>query len=86
MSNGDIIRSSEIGEYIYCARAWWLSRVQGVESRNLAALEAGQTAHDRHARTVVAFQRQRRLALIFLGLAIVAALAALAVAAGGGGW
>ena len=49
-ANDDIIRASELGEYVYCARAWWLRRVQGVPSQNVAALHSGQRAHDRLAR------------------------------------
>lgn len=81
--SGDIIRASELGEYVYCARAWWLRRVRGVESSNVAALESGQATHDRHGRAVAAFQLQRRLAWIVVGLAMLVALTALALALGG---
>lgn len=79
-----VIRASELGEYVYCARAWWLRRVEGVASRNTAALHSGRQAHDRHGRGVAAWQTQRRLALL---LAILAGLTLLAAAAGlaGGG-
>ena len=66
-----VIRASELGEYVYCARAWWLRRVEGVASRNTAALHSGRQAHDRHGRGVAAWQTQRRLALL---LAILAGL------------
>ncbi|MFZ2360644.1 MAG: hypothetical protein WA040_14995, partial [Anaerolineae bacterium] len=55
-ANDNIIRASELGEYVYCARAWWLRRVQGVASHNVAALRSGQQAHDRHGRAVAAVQ------------------------------
>lgn len=80
---GDIVRASELGEYAYCARAWWLRHVQGVESTNTAALQSGQAVHDRHGRAVSAFQLERRLAWIVAGLAVLIALAALALALGG---
>lgn len=79
----DVIRASELGEYVYCARAWWLRRVQGVESHNVAALQRGQDAHDRHGRAVAAYQRERRLALLLLVLALLTGLAAWALAGGG---
>jgi hypothetical protein len=47
-----IIRASEIGEYIFCKRAWWL-RLQGIVPSNRRALEAGTAAHEEHARRVV---------------------------------
>jgi CRISPR/Cas system-associated exonuclease Cas4 (RecB family) len=82
-TDSDVIRASELGEYVYCARAWWLRRVQGVASRNTAALSGGQQAHDRHGRAVAASQTQRRLALLLGALAALALLAAAASLAGG---
>lgn len=84
-ANDDIIRASELGEYVYCARAWWLRRVQGVASSNTAALRSGQQAHDRHGATVAAVQTQRRLALLLAGLALLLLLAAAVAALAGGG-
>jgi hypothetical protein len=84
-ANDDIIRASELGEYVYCARAWWLRRVQGVASRNVAALRSGQQAHDRHGAGVAAFLTQRRLALLLAALALLLLLAATASALTGGG-
>jgi CRISPR/Cas system-associated exonuclease Cas4 (RecB family) len=83
--NSDVIRASELGEYVYCARAWWLRRVQGVASRNVAALDHGQRAHDRHGRAVAAVQTQRRVALLLAVLALLLLLAAGAVSLVGGG-
>ena len=83
--NNDVIRASELGEYVYCARAWWLRRVQGVASRNVAALDRGQRAHDRHGRAVAAVQTQRRVALLLAMLALLLLLAAGAVSLAGGG-
>ncbi|MEI2692474.1 MAG: hypothetical protein V9H69_23250 [Anaerolineae bacterium] len=82
-NNEPVIRASELGDYVYCERAWWLRRVQGVATRNTAALQAGQRAHDRHGRAVAAVQTQRRLALLLLALAALALLAAAASLMGG---
>ena len=76
-TNNDVIRASEIGEYVYCARAWWLHRVQGAVSHNTAALASGQAAHDQHGRAVAAAQRQRRWALLLAAFGVLALLAAL---------
>mgnify|MGYP005837564477 CR=1 FL=1 len=58
-----IINASELGEYSYCRRAWWLGRVQGLSSRNLAALARGQALHELHGRRAQRAIRFRRVAL-----------------------
>lgn len=65
----DIIRASEIGQYAYCARAWWLGQVVGYRSANVDAMQAGTTRHQVHGRSVVAYHRLRCLALALLLLA-----------------
>lgn len=79
-----VLRASEVGEYAYCARSWWLHRVQDVSSINVAALQSGRQIHERHGRAVARWQRQRRLALALAGLALVVAVAAVAMALTGG--
>ena len=66
-----IIRASELSQYTYCARAWWLGRVRGYRSSNLAAMELGEARHRAHGRTVVGYHRLRWLALALLSLAAV---------------
>ena len=83
-TDNTVIRASELGEYVYCARAWWLRREQGVESRNEAALQSGRAAHDRHGRAVASVHTQRRLALVLTVLAILTAVTAIILAIGGG--
>jgi len=63
-------RASEIGQYTYCARAWWLGAVQGVRPANVEALEEGQLAHRRHGRQVVAYHRLRTLGYVLLAAAL----------------
>lgn len=63
------IRSSDIGSYLYCARAWWY-RQHGVESANQAELTAGTELHRQHGRKVLAAGATRTLALILLLLAL----------------
>ena len=46
------IRSSDIGSYLYCHRAWWY-RQQGIESENLADLAGGRKLHHLHGRRVL---------------------------------
>ncbi|HEX7586741.1 MAG TPA: hypothetical protein VF478_00345 [Anaerolineae bacterium] len=47
-----ILRASEIGEYVFCHRAWWLHRVLGVEQANRPQLDAGIARHADHGRAV----------------------------------
>jgi hypothetical protein len=75
--SGAVIRASEIGEYVFCARAWWLHRVQGIATQNREALRLGRTGHDRHGRTVASAQGQARLALWLGGSGAVMALLAI---------
>ena len=65
-----VIRASEIGEYVYCHRAWWLRRVQGLEPANWQALADGTAAHARHGRQVLAALILRALALAAVVLAV----------------
>jgi CRISPR/Cas system-associated exonuclease Cas4 (RecB family) len=59
------IRASEVGSYIFCARAWWYAR-QGVESSHQAEMAAGTELHRLHGRRVLASGLTRALALILL--------------------
>jgi CRISPR/Cas system-associated exonuclease Cas4 (RecB family) len=64
------IRASEVGSYIYCARAWWYHQ-QGIESTNQAEMTAGTELHRLHGRQVIASSLTRALALILLLAALV---------------
>lgn len=79
----DIIRASEIGQYAYCARAWWLGRVKGYRSTNVRAMRQGAAGHDRHGRAVEGYHLQRRVAVALLMLASVALAAWLLLSLGG---
>jgi CRISPR/Cas system-associated exonuclease Cas4 (RecB family) len=65
-----VIRSSDIGNYLYCRRAWWY-RKQGVESENQAELSAGTELHRQHGRKVLAVGLLRVLAVVALLAALV---------------
>lgn len=63
------IRASEVGSYLFCARAWWYQR-KGVESSNRAEMTGGTELHRRHGRTVIAAGLMRSLAIILLLVAL----------------
>ena len=65
-----IIRSSEIGSYLYCRRAWWYAK-KGEKSENQAEMIAGTEMHEEHGRQVVAAGLTRTLAIILLLIALV---------------
>jgi Domain of unknown function DUF83. len=69
-----VIRSSDIGSYLYCHRAWWY-RKQGIESENRAELAAGTELHQRHGRQVVASSLTRTVGFVLLMIAIVLVVA-----------
>jgi CRISPR/Cas system-associated exonuclease Cas4 (RecB family) len=68
-----VIRASEVGEYVYCARAWWLRRVEGLEPAGGARRAVGIVQHTRYARLV----RLSSLLLLAAGLLLLAGLALL---------
>ncbi len=65
-----VIRSSDIGNYLYCRRAWWYRR-QGFESENQAELASGTELHRKHGRKVLAAGLMRSLGFLLLLLALI---------------
>ena len=66
------VRASEIAEYVYCRRAWWLSQVAGYVPENVAELARGSSYHRRHGWRVLRARVGRGFAylLVFLAVAI----------------
>ena len=69
--NVRIIRASEIGQYAYCAHAWWLSSIEGLPSSHHQELAAGEASHLRHGKGVRLSRALARLAYVTLALAII---------------
>ena len=59
------IRASEIGTYLFCARAWWYQK-KGTPSSNQAEMTSGTELHRQHGRTVILSGLTRLLAVILL--------------------
>ncbi len=69
------VSASELGEYAYCRRAWWLRAVQGVTTAEQGdRFGRGRRAHARHGATLL-------LARALAVAAVVALLVALVVSA-----
>ena len=66
-----IIRASEIGQYDYCAKAWWLGSVEGVQPSNVRELQAGIAAHEAHGRQVNRAARVQQIAIGLLVLGVI---------------
>ena len=65
-----VIRASDVGAYLYCARAWWYRR-KGIESANQDEMTAGTELHHLHGRRIIASTLIRTLASILLLVALV---------------
>ncbi|HVM70295.1 MAG TPA: hypothetical protein VMT91_00945 [Anaerolineales bacterium] len=63
------MRASEVGAYLFCARAW-AYRQQGIEPSNQAEMTAGTELHRQHGRAVIASGLTRVLAVILLLVAL----------------
>lgn len=66
------IRASEIGDYVYCRRAWWLRRGCGAASANATQMQAGTRHHEQHGRLVRRAIWAQRVAYVALFCAIAA--------------
>ncbi len=72
-----VLRASEIGEYVYCHRAWWLHHVQGIASAHRDEMHAGVARHQAHGRAVQRTLALQRATFVLGTGAILLALAAL---------
>ena len=66
------LTASQVGQYAYCAHAWWLNAVERREPDDPSDLIAGAAAHERHGWQVSISRGINRLALVLLGAALVA--------------
>lgn len=71
-----VIRASELGQHSYCARAWWLSAIMGVQPANVRELSAGSAAHERHGRKVWLAGALRIAAAVLAIIAVIVLLIA----------
>ncbi len=70
MKGEPVISASEVGQYVYCAHAWWLTRVQGLAPANVEELALGRSFHAGHGHAVASVMYLRRSVVILAGLAL----------------
>lgn len=61
-----VIRASEIGQYDFCAKAWWLNVIEGIPSENVRELQLGTQAHERHGQRISRAGNMQQLAILLL--------------------
>ena len=66
-----VIRASEIGQYDFCAKAWWLGSIEGVQPSNIRELQAGTAAHAQHGQQVQRAAQLQTAALVLVGLGVI---------------
>jgi hypothetical protein len=60
MPQDDFITASEIAEYLYCHRAWWL-KLKGFNSSNIENLAQGVASHVQYSQQVAQVTRSEGL-------------------------
>lgn len=70
MSEKDTIKASEIAEYVFCNRAWWLSRVSGRKSSLVRKMSDGVAFHKAHGQSVSRAQQTKLIAYVILAAAV----------------
>jgi hypothetical protein len=66
-----LIRASELVQYGFCQRAWWLETVKEISVPQPEQLAQGRQAHHRHNRQVASARFWRRLGLVLVALGFV---------------
>ena len=66
------LSASEVGQYAFCARAWWLGSVEGRKPIDYGALEDGVRAHERHGWRVGLARGIHKLAMWMLVASVAA--------------
>jgi hypothetical protein len=65
-----LIRATEIGEYVYCARAWWLRVEVGCLPQSIGGQLRGAEYQAAHGANVATAGRAMRIAMGLLFLAV----------------
>lgn len=72
MSKANYVTASEVGEYTYCPRGWWLHYHGLLETT--PQMLAGTKLHDQLGRKVIWFRRLAILSIVLIVVGLVALL------------
>lgn len=75
--NQHVIRASELAQFSFCQRAWWLAVVKDHTPKNQVSLSRGILTHNRHFHQIQTAQRWRYASFFLLysgGLLLVVVL------------
>ena len=75
MARGRRVSASQVGQYAYCAQAWWLREIEKHTPADLGAFARGTRAHERHGWRVALALTFRQVAILMLVAAAVALIA-----------
>jgi CRISPR/Cas system-associated exonuclease Cas4 (RecB family) len=65
MKNEGYVTASEIGEYVYCRRAWWL-RASGIVKEQTTEMLEGTKKHNELSAKLESYTSYKRAALFLL--------------------
>lgn len=70
-NEGRYISASDVKDYIYCNRSWWLRRTGQARPQNREQLARGVAHHEAHGRLVQKANWSQKVALVLLFTAVV---------------
>ena len=70
MKNRNYIAASEIGDYVFCKRTWWLKFNKLLKTND--AMQRGIDGHEEIAWRIRIYRKLRFVALCILGLSLLA--------------
>lgn len=85
--NLPLIQASELAQYSFCQRAWWLGVVKKTQPESQANLVRGQRVHAIHERRVRRAVRWQKIGVLLMGagsLFLILTLLGLWLGGGGG--
>ena len=72
-----MIKASELADFDFCQRAWWLQHVQGVVVEPSESLVKGQNFHAAHRQKLQVANYWQRASLVLFGVGVLILLAVL---------